>query len=167
MRDARFSAVMLYGIGAVALVAGSLVVTAGLRHSPGDAAAAQAFRSDASCRADLAQPTARGACHVVAATIDEASEFEVGSVRSRTKEYVVRLRLANGRRVIDHLSGPAGAAFVDKVGPGTAGQALFFHAVLVRVAADGVTAETMSAPDVRASSDSVLPWVGMRSSCSA
>jgi hypothetical protein len=58
------------------------------------------------------------------------------------------------------LAGPEGRTFVDRVYPGSRARAQLFGGRLVRVAENGITAETTLAPDVWAASDGMLPWAG-------
>ncbi len=158
-RLTRLYAVTLYGICALAVVFGIMLAVVSLRQAPGDDAAAHVFRTDPSCGPNLSAPPLRGACRVVPMVVEEVSVYDVGSVRTRSREYVVRLRFASGRRVSGHLSRADGQAFVENVHPGTAGRAQFFRSTLVRVAAAGSSAETVSAPNLRASGDAVQRWV--------
>jgi hypothetical protein len=152
----------MYAICVVCLVFGIAVIVAGVRASGDDDAAARAFRDDPSCAANLAAPAAggaAGACRVAGAVILQASEFRVGSVRQSTFRDVVVVRVAGERRRVD-LSPENGAAFVHAVANDTPARVQFYRAAVVRVEANGVTAETLAAPDVAESGNRQLPWVG-------
>jgi hypothetical protein len=149
----------MYVICVACIAAGLALAVISLRQQPGDAAVAAAFARDASCGTDLAGPPAAGACRVENATVDEATEFHLGSVRRRHSDFVVVLRAGAGVRRV-HLSGASGPAFVHGVARGAPARVQFFHGDVVRIGADGLTAETQAAPDVVASSNGQMPWVG-------
>ena len=62
------------------------------------------------------------------------------------------------RRV--HLSDADGSAFVHGVARGAPARVQVFRGNVVRLAANGLTAETRAAPDVIASNSGRMPWVG-------
>lgn len=153
----------MYAISVVCVVLGIFVAVTATRASGGDDATARAFRSDPSCGADLAVArtggTAAGACHVADATIVQATELVLGSVRHRHLDDAVVLRVGGERRRV-HLSSENGATFVHTVATDAPARVQFYRDAVVRVEASGVTAETLAAPDVVAGSNAQMPWVG-------
>jgi hypothetical protein len=154
----------MYAICVACLAFGIGVVVTSARARGGDDAAARAFRGDPSCAADLAAPAggaagATGACRVADAVIVQASEFRLGSVRHPHADDVVVVRVGGERRRV-HLSPENGAAFVHAVAKDAPARVQFYRDAVVRVEANGVTAETLAAPDVAESSNRQMPWVG-------
>jgi hypothetical protein len=149
----------MYAVCIVCIAAGLALAVGSLRQRPGGAAVADAFRRDATCRADLPSATVTGACRVESATIDEATEFRLGAVRRKHSDFVVVLRTGDSVRRV-HLSGSDGPAFVHGVPRGAPARVQLFRGTIVRLAANGITAETQAAPDVVASSNGQMPWVG-------
>jgi hypothetical protein len=150
----------MYVVCAVCIPLGLWLVVTSLQQHPGDAAVADAFRRDAGCGTDLPSGPAAGACRVQDAVIDEATEFHLGSVRRKHDDDVVVLRAGDRVRRRVHLSDADGPAFVHGVARGTPARVQLFHGTIVRLAANGMTAETRAAPDVVASSNGQMPWVG-------
>ena len=150
---------LMYVVCVACIPLGLWLAVASLQQHPGDAAVADAFRRDASCGTDLASALAAGACRVQDAVIDEATEFHLGSVRRNRDDDVVVLH-AGDRVLRVHLSGANGPAFVHGVARGMPARVQLFHGTIVRLAANGITAETRAAPDVVASSNGQMPWVG-------
>jgi hypothetical protein len=149
----------MYAVCAVCIPLGLALVVTSLGQHPGDAAVADAFRRDPSCGADLASATAVGACRVEDAAIDEATDFQLGSVRRTHSDFVVVVHAGDRLRRL-HLSGADGRAFVHRVARGASARVQLFRGNVVRIAANGMTAETQAAPDLIASSNGQMPWVG-------
>jgi hypothetical protein len=149
---------LVFAVGLLAL--GIMFMVSGRELAPGDRAAAQAFRTDRSCTASLSADAPPGNCTVVAAkTLFTAMRTgSSGRIRSRTP--YVYVRLADGTSYTDDLDGSDGRYFAESVKPGAAARVQFFRGKLVRVASGGSSAETISAPDVSATTDSQMPWVG-------
>lgn len=151
-----------YVIVAVGLIAlGIMFVVFGRQLAPQDSEAAQVFRTDPSCTAALSAVVRPGACNVVDATVLVAAMRRGGGM-SRTPSYTpyVYVRLADGTTQHDDLDGSAGRVFVSFVRSGAPARAQLFRGTLARVASGDNLAETESAPDVTATSDSEMPWVG-------
>jgi hypothetical protein len=151
-----------YVIVATGLVAfGIMFIWAGRQLAPSDTEAARAFRTDRSCTTPLIAPAPPGNCAVVDATVLVA-EMRRGGGFSRTPSYtpVVYLRFADGTMRHDDLDGGDGRYFAESVRSGAPARAQLFRGQLVRVASGDASAETESAPDVSATSDSEMPWVG-------
>jgi hypothetical protein len=173
------SSARLNGCASLVFAAGFLAVgigfiAAGRQLGPQDRVTAQVFRTDPSCGASLVavaravaasgnSTTAgpRGNCTVVAATVLAAVNRRNNSF-TRTPSYtpVVYLRFPDGTTHDDTLDGLDGRSFVDTVRTGALARAQLFRGTLVRVASGTSTAETTSAPDVNAATDSQMPWVG-------
>jgi hypothetical protein len=149
---------LLFLVPALMVTFGIVLIVAGFVQSPHDGAAARTFAGDRSCGSDLtaAASIAEGACTVVDADVVRADL--VTFRRGPTPR--IALRLADGTRLDADLTGPDGRTFVDRVYSGSRARAQLFGARLVRVAENGITAETTLAPDVRAASDGMLPWAG-------
>lgn len=148
---------LMYVVCVACIPLGLWLALTSVQQHPGDAAVA--FQRDASCGTDLASARAAGACRMQDAVIDEATEFHLGSVRRSRDDDVVVLH-AGGHVLRVHLSGAGGPAFVHGVARGTPARVQLFHGNIVRLAANGITAETRAAPDVVASSNGQMPWVG-------
>ncbi len=154
---------LFLGVPAVAVIFGITALVAGPMQAPRDKAAAQAFRDDPSCAADLAQaPAANGACSVVDAVVDMVyvGPTDTQALRTTSTQPAVRLRFPDGTVHNADLADSAGRAFVKAVYPGTTARVQLFRGKVVRVAEGDIAAETSSAPDVMASSDAMLPWAG-------
>lgn len=137
-----------------------MFVASGLQLAPRDRAAAQAFRTDRSCAVPLSGNPPPGDCTVVAAKVLVAEMRTGGSGRTRSRAPYVYLRLADGSFQTDDLDGSDGRDFVESVNSGAPARAQLFRGKLVRVASGNSSAETISAPDVSAATDSQMPWVG-------
>jgi hypothetical protein len=72
----------------------------------------------------------------------------------------VSVRYADGTIHQDDLDGGAGLSFALSVHSGAAAHVQLYRGTFVRVTAEGSSAETESAPDVSATSDAEMPWVG-------
>jgi hypothetical protein len=153
--------VFMYAICVLCIAAGIAVAVTGVRAAGGDDATARAFRTDQSCGADLsaARGAGAGACRVADAVIERATEFRLGSVRHPHTDDVVVVRIGAERRRI-YLDASNGGVFVHAVASDAPARVQFYRSKLVRVEANGVTAETQAAPDVVASSNAQTPWVG-------
>lgn len=153
----------MYAICVVCLVLGIGVIVTSARASGGADETARAFRDDPSCAADLVGTRTAGAgggaCRVADAVIVQASEFQLGSVRHPHTDDVVVVRVGGERRRL-HLSPENGGTFVHAVANDAPARVQFYREAVVRVEANGVTAETLAAPDVAESSNRQLPWVG-------
>jgi hypothetical protein len=151
----------MYAICLLFVAAGIAVAVTGVRASGADDATARAFRTDPSCGADLsaAGGAGAGACRVRDAVIESATEFRLGSVRHPHTDDVVVVRVGAERRRV-HLDASNGGVFVHAVASDAPARVQFYRSLLVRVEANGVTAETLAAPDVVASSNAQTPWVG-------
>jgi hypothetical protein len=160
-RTAPLRAAILVLIAVCAIVFGVAVALGAARNGPGDDAAETAFRNDPSCAREAAESaeSVRGACRIVPAVVESAAEFKRGTVRTRSVDDVVVLRLGDGSRLRLHLSGADGAAFVAHVANGTDARAQFFRSTLARIVAGGFSAETKAAPDVVAAANRQSPWV--------
>ncbi|HEX3466759.1 MAG TPA: hypothetical protein VHT05_01520 [Candidatus Elarobacter sp.] len=145
---------------ALFLVCGIGMIVAGRQLAPTDSVAAQVFRTDPSCAANLSAVKSRGACTVVNAMVLSAEMQYHGFSRTRARTPVVALRFADGTFHDGVLVGSDGDFFVDSVKSGAPARAQLFHDTLVRVASSGSMAETSDAPDYSAESDSEMPWVG-------
>jgi hypothetical protein len=151
-------ACFVFAVGLFALGVGFMV--AGKQLAPRDAAAAKAFRNDPSCAAPLTTVAPPGDCTVVAATVLVA-EMRMGPWgRPPSRTPYVYLHFADGSAHSDDLQGSDGRYFVESVRSGAAARAQLFRGQLVRVASGNATAETVSAPDVSAATDSEMPWAG-------
>jgi hypothetical protein len=145
----------------VFIVFGLTFLWAGRQLAPESNAAAQVFRSDPSCTADLTAVVPPGACTTVAATVllaEMRTRYEGGKTPIRTP--LVHLRYADGSFHDAELDGGAGEVFVDSVPSGALARAQLFHGDLVRVVSGNDSAETVSAPDVDADTVNSMPWAG-------
>ncbi len=139
-----------------------MFVASGRELAPRDREEAQAFRTDASCTASLsATVVPPGQCDVSDVAV-LATEMRTGGGLSRTRSRTpyVFVRLADGRSYDEELEGSAGRDFVASVPSGSRARAQRFRGRLVRVASGNSSAETISAPDVNAATDTEMPWVG-------
>jgi hypothetical protein len=156
VRGIRWSYVI---VAAVLVAVGGWFVNVGVSSRPHDDAEAKVFRTDPSCT-DTAAGAVRGACAWEPVTVVSAQIRVRGTLHHRSRRPYASVRLANGSVVERQLDGSAGMRFAETVRPGSAGQAQFYRARLVRIAAGGLTAETTSAPDVAASTDVQMAWIG-------
>jgi hypothetical protein len=164
MRAFRLFFGLLFLVPALTVVFGIVLIVAGFRQSPHDSTVARTFAGDRSCGPDLtaAPSIGDGNCTVVDATVvraDLSPSSSAGTHAMSTMPHVA-LRLADGTQLGADLAGADGRAFVHRVYPGSMARAQLFGGRLVRVAENGVTAKTDFAPDVMASSDGMLPWIG-------
>lgn len=151
-----------YVIVAVGLTAlGIAFAMAGVQLAPQDSIAAKEFRTDPSCTAAFTGGVRPGACSVVKATVLVAGLRRGGGFsRTPSETPFVSVRYADGTIHQDDLNGAAGNTFALSVPSGSAARVQLYRGTFVRVAAAGSSAETESAPDVSATSDSEMPWVG-------
>jgi hypothetical protein len=164
MRSARSA--RLNGCACIVVAVGLTVLGLGLVWSgrqlgPRDSEALRAFRSDRSCTTALTDAAPRGDCSVVAAVVLVAEMRRSGGL-ARTPRSIpfVSLQFADGTIHEDELDGSDGRFFAETVRSGTAARAQLFRGTLVRVVSGSASAETLSAPDVAASSDAEMPWAG-------
>jgi hypothetical protein len=145
----------------ILIVLGIAMVSAGRQLAPDSNAAAEVFRTDPSCTADLTARVPPGACRTVAATVllaEMRTSYEGGKTPIRTP--MVHLRFADGSFHDAELDGSAGDVFVYSVRPGALARAQLFRGDLVRVTSGNDSAETVSAPSVDAETVNEMPWVG-------
>jgi hypothetical protein len=146
---------------ALALTAlGIMCVVAGLQLTPRDRATAQAFRTDRSCAVPLNDTAPPGDCTIVVAKILYTAMRTGSSGRMRSRTPYVYVRLADGTSYTDDLDGSDGRTFAETVNAGAPARAQLFRGKLVRVVSGSSSAETVSAPDVTATNDAQMPWVG-------
>lgn len=144
----------------ILVVFGIAMVYAGLQLAPDSNAAAQVFRTDPSCTADLTARVPQGACKTVAATVllaEMRTTYEGGKMPIRTP--MVHLQYADGSFHDAELD-PGSDTFVYSVRPGALARAQLFRGDLVRVTSGNDSAETISAPNVDAKDVNEMPWVG-------
>jgi hypothetical protein len=152
-------ACFVFAAGLLAL--GIAFIVFGRQLAPGDTAAARAFRTDPSCTAPLSAVAPPGDCTVVTATVLVAAIRMGNSLgRTRNRAPYVYLRFADGSAQTDDLVGSDGRDFVASVRSGAPARAQLFRGKFVRVASGSSAAETISAPDFSAATDSEMPWVG-------
>jgi hypothetical protein len=151
----------MYAICVACLALGLGVAVSAMRVSGADDATARAFRADPSCGADLAaaRAAAAGACRVEDAVIESATEFRLGSVRHPHADDVVAVRIGAVHRRV-HLAASNGGTFVHAVAADAPARVQLYGTTIVRIEANGVTAQTLSSPDVAASANAQMPWVG-------
>jgi hypothetical protein len=143
------------------LAVGIMFIVFGRQLAPRDNAAAQVFRTDPSCTAPLTVAAPPGECTVVAATVLVARMRMSNSMgRTRGRTPYVYLHFADGSAHSDDLVGSDGRDFVESVRSGALARAQLFRGTLVRVTSGRSSAETISAPDYSATTDSQMPWVG-------
>lgn len=145
----------------VFVVFGLTFLWAGRQLAPQSNAAAQVFRSDPSCTADLTARVPQGACTTVAATVllaEMRTRYTGGKTPVRTP--LVHLRYADGTFHDAELDGGGGEVFVYSVRSGALARAQLFRGDLVRVVSGSSSAETVSAPDVDADTVNSMPWAG-------
>jgi hypothetical protein len=142
------------------LAVGMMFVASGIQLAPRDNAAAETFRTDRSCVASLSVDAPRGACNVVTAQVVFAAMRTGSFARTRSKTPYVYLRFADGTTQTVDLDGSAGRDFVETVQAGAPARAQLFRGTLVRVVSGNSSAETDAAPDISATADSQMPWVG-------
>jgi len=160
-RDAlRLNACAMVVLALGLLAFGVMFIASGLQLAPRDRAAAEAFRTDRSCTAPLSAPAPPGNCTVVAAQVLVAAMRSGSSGRTRSKTPYVYLRFGDGTFRSDDLDGSDGRDFVESVKSGAPARAQLFRGMLVRVSSGNASAETESAPDVAAATDSQMPWLG-------
>lgn len=147
-------------IAAALIVFGALFFWAGRSLAPGDDADSRQFLADPSCGASAAAAGTRGACTWAPVTILSAEMRVSGFGRTRAHEPYVAVRRADGTIVEAQLDGSAGRVFVESARSGAGARAEFYRGALVRVVVGSDSAETNDAPDVNASSDVEMRWVG-------
>lgn len=151
-----------YVIVAVGLTAlGIGFAMAGIQLAPQDSIAAKEFHTDPSCTAAFSGGVRPGACSVVNAMVLVAAvRTDPGFTRTPSRTPYVSVRYADGTIHRDDLDGGAGMTFALSVHSGAAARVQLYRGTFVRVIAEGSSAETISAPDVSATDDSEMPWVG-------
>ena len=117
----------------VFIAIGFMFVTAGQQLRPSDDAAADVFRTDPSCSADLRVPVAPGACAMVDATVLSAEMRVSGLGKTRVHTPLVSVRFVDGSIHEGELDGGAGNFFVYTVRSGARARAQTFRGTLVRV----------------------------------
>lgn len=142
------------------LAVGMMFISSGIQLAPRDRAAADTFRTDRSCVASLDADAPPGACRVVAAQVLVAAMRTGGFSRTRSKTPYVSVRFSDGTTQTADLDGSAGRDFVETVDSGAPARAQLFRGTLVRVVSGKSSAETDAAPDISATADSEMPWVG-------
>jgi hypothetical protein len=143
------------------LAAGTGFIVSGRALAPADTSNARTFRTDPSCTAPLTGAAPSGACSVVAAKVLVAGMRRTGGLsRTHGNTPFVYLHFADGSPHQDDLEGSAGRDFAESVRPGAPARVQLFRGTMVRVASGSSSAETISAPDVSARTDSEMPWVG-------
>ncbi len=146
---------------AVALiVAGGLFFWAGKSSGPHDAAEARAFRADPSCNAAAIAAEPPGACTSKPIVVLSAEMRESGFSRTRTHTPIVAMRFADGTFDEEEVDGSAGNVFVESVRSGAPGRAQLYRGSVVRIVSGEDSAETVTAPDVAAASDTEMVWAG-------
>jgi hypothetical protein len=159
MRRANGWAMVLIALGLFPF--GVMFIASGLQLAPRDRAAAQAFRTDRSCTARLSRDAPPGECTVVTAQVLVAEMRTGSSGRPPSKTPYVYLRFTDGTMHRADLDGSDGRNFVETVNSGAPALAQLFRGQLVRVASGSSSAQTDSAPDIGATNDSQMPWVGV------
>ena len=146
----------------VLIIAGIAFLSAGKQLAPDANSAAQVFRSDPSCTANLDATAPLGACTVVDATVLSA-EMRVSGYggKTRTKKPYAYVRDANGRMSDVELDDSSGGTFVYSVASGARARVQYFRGNVVRVTSGTSAAESVDAPDIDAETVSQLPWVGI------
>jgi hypothetical protein len=144
----------------VLVVLGVMFVSAGRALAPDANAAAQVFRSDPSCAADVTARAPQGACKTVAATVLLAEMRLSGNGKTPVRTPLVHLRYADGTFHDAELDDGGGDIFVYSVPSGALARAQLFRGDLVRVTSGSDSAETVDAPDVNAETAGEMPWVG-------
>ncbi len=150
----------MFAIGLLALGIGFIV--SGRQLAPNETADAKVFRTDPSCTAPLTSAVAaKGDCTVVtAAFVVPGVRRGGGMSRTPSETPYVYVRFADGTSQTDDLEGSDGRWFASSVRPGSPARVQLFRGKLVRVASGNSVAETISAPDVSATTVSQMPWVG-------
>jgi hypothetical protein len=151
-----------YVIVAVGLTAlGIAFAMAGIQLAPQDSVAANEFRTDPSCTAAFSGGVRPGACSVVNAMVLVTAERRGGGfTRTPSETPYVSVRYADGTIHQDDLDGGAGTVFALGVHSGAPARVQLYRGTFVRIIAEDTSAETISAPDVNATDDSEMPWVG-------
>ena len=139
---------------------GAGFVWAGQASAPSDNAAAAVFGSDPSCAASLGRDLPTGQCRTFDATVLGTELRYHGIGRTRAHDDVVSVKLSDGTIHENDLAGGDADLFVYAVKSGSLARVQQFRGDIVRILAAGLTAETMSAPDVSAQADSEMPWGG-------
>jgi hypothetical protein len=139
---------------------GGWFVTAGISSSPSDEQQARVFRGEPSCSAAAASAGVRGVCVSEPMTVDNVELRWRGAMRRRKQYPYVSVLLGDGTVEEEQLDGTDGWRFVQRVRRGAFGHAQSYHGILVRVVSGALVAETTRAPDVAASSDRGIMWIG-------
>jgi hypothetical protein len=146
----------------VLILVGIAFLSAGKQLAPDANSAAQVFRSDPSCTANLNVTPPAGACTVVDATVLSAEMRVIGyGGKTRPETPYAYVRDANGRMSDVELDGSSGGTFVYGVASGARARVQYFRGNVVRVTSGTSAAESVDAPDVDADTVGQLPWVGI------
>jgi hypothetical protein len=148
-------------LAAALIVVGGLFFWAGKSSGPHDAAEANAFRADPSCRAAAIVAEPPGACTSKPIVVLSAEMRESGFSRTRTHTPIVAMRFPDGTFDEEEVDGSGGDVFVESVRSGAPGRAQFYRGSVVRIVSGDDAAETVTAPDVAASSDTEMVWAGV------
>lgn len=150
-----------YFVFALILMAiGAGFIWAGQAAAPSDDADAKVFASDPSCAVSLGRDLPTGACQTVDGKVIGAEVRYHGIGRTRAHDDLVTVQLTDGTIHEEAMYGSTGGLFVYAVKAGDPARVQRFHGEIVRILADGLTVEMMSAPDVSATADSQMPWAG-------
>jgi hypothetical protein len=139
---------------------GGWFAATGISASPSDDQQAQAFRAEPSCSEAAARAGVRGVCVSDPMTVDAAEMRWKGALRRRKQYPYVSVLLPDGTVDEEQLDGGDGRRFVQRVRRGAFGHAQSYHGIVVRVVSGALAAETTRAPDVAASSDRAIMWIG-------
>jgi hypothetical protein len=146
----------------ILVLAGVAFLSAGKQLAPDANSAAQVFRSDPSCTANLNVTPPLGACTVVDATVLSAEMRVTGyGGKTRPETPYAYVRDARGRTSDVELDSDSGGVFVYSVSSGARARVQYFRGNVVRVTSGTTSAESVDAPDVDAATVGELPWVGI------
>jgi hypothetical protein len=146
---------------AILVGGGGWCVADGMSSSSHDEARARRFRTEPSCSAAAAAAGVQGVCRTEPVTVVSAHVRWVGSGHGRTRKPYVSFRVPYSDAVLEQkLYGSDGVRFAERVRAGARGYLQTYHGEVVRVAADGLSAEAPNAPDAQATEDRVLALVG-------
>jgi hypothetical protein len=148
-------------IAAALILVGGLFFWAGKSSGPHDEAQAKAFMQDPSCSAAAIAAEPPGACTSKPVIVLSAEMRESGFSRTRTHTPIVAMRFADGTFDEEQVDGSAGNVFVYSVRSGAPGRAQLYRGSVVRIVSGDDSAETVTAPDVAASSDTEMVWAGV------
>jgi hypothetical protein len=146
----------------ILILLGIAFLYAGNQLAPDANSAAQVFRNDPSCSANLNVVRPPGECTVLDATVLGAEMRVTGfGGKTRPETPYASVRDSNGHISDVELDASSGDVFVYGVASGAKARVQYFRGNVVRVASGTTTAESVDAPDVDADTVSQLPWVGM------